>query len=51
VNAWSYDGLNILVDAIRKGGEERVKIREAILATQGYNGFWGRSKLQRMVTA
>ena len=40
-NAYTYDGLNILVNAIRKGGEDRVKIREAILATQGYKGVLG----------
>jgi branched-chain amino acid transport system substrate-binding protein len=40
-NAWSHDGLNILVNAIRKGGEDRAKIREAILATQGYRGVLG----------
>ena len=40
-NAWSHDGLNILVNAIRKGGDDRAKIREAILATQGYKGVLG----------
>ena len=40
-NAWSHDGLNILVNAIRKGGEDRAKIREVILATQGYKGVLG----------
>jgi branched-chain amino acid transport system substrate-binding protein len=40
-NAWTHDGLNILVNAIRKGGEDRAKIREAILATQGYKGVLG----------
>ena len=40
-SAWTYDGLNILVNAIRKAGEDRVKIREAILATQGYKGVLG----------
>ena len=38
---WTYDSLNILVNAIRKGGEDRAKIREAILATQGYKGVLG----------
>jgi branched-chain amino acid transport system substrate-binding protein len=38
---WPYDGLNILVNAIRKAGEDRAKIREAILATQGYHGVLG----------
>ncbi len=40
-NAYTYDGLNILVNAIRKGGEDRGKIRDAILATQGYKGVLG----------
>ena len=37
-SAWTYDGLNILVNAIKKGGEDRAKIREALLATQGLHG-------------
>jgi branched-chain amino acid transport system substrate-binding protein len=41
LSAWTYDGLNILVNAIRKAGEDRAKIREAILATQGYQGVLG----------
>ncbi len=41
LSAWTYDGLNILVNAIRKGGSDRAKIREAILATQGYKGVLG----------
>ncbi len=40
-SAWTYDGLNILVAAIKKAGEDRAKIREAILATQGYKGVLG----------
>ena len=40
-SAWTYDGLNILVNAIKKGGEDRAKIRDAILATQGYKGVLG----------
>ncbi len=40
-SAWTYDGLNILVNAIRKAGEDRAKIREALLATQGYQGVLG----------
>ena len=40
-SAWAYDGLKILANAIRKGGEDRAKIREAILATQGYEGVLG----------
>jgi branched-chain amino acid transport system substrate-binding protein len=41
LSAWTYDGLNILVNAIRKAGEDRAKIREAILATQGHTGVLG----------
>ena len=40
-SAWTYDALNILINAIRKAGEDRTKIREAILATQGYKGVLG----------
>ena len=39
--AWTYDALKILVAAIKKAGEDRAKIREAILATQGYKGVLG----------
>ena len=38
---WIYDAINILANAIRKAGEDRNKIREAILATKGYEGFMG----------
>jgi len=41
LSAWTYDGLKILVDAIKKAGEDRAKIREAILATKGYKGVLG----------
>lgn len=41
LSAWTYDGLKILVNAIGKAGEDRAKIREAILATQGYKGVLG----------
>ncbi len=41
LSAWTYDGLKILVNAIKKAGEDRAKIREAILATQGYQGVLG----------
>ena len=40
-SAWTYDGLNILLNAVKKGGEDRAKIRDAILATQGYTGVLG----------
>ncbi len=41
LSAWTYDGLYILVNAIKKAGDDRNKIREAILATQGYKGVLG----------
>jgi branched-chain amino acid transport system substrate-binding protein len=41
LSAWTYDGLYILAGAIKKVGEDRAKIREAILATQGYKGVLG----------
>ena len=40
-SAWAYDALNILANAIKQGGEDREKIRDAILATQGYKGVLG----------
>jgi branched-chain amino acid transport system substrate-binding protein len=39
--AFDYDALNILANAIRKGGEDRAKVREALLATKGYVGVLG----------
>jgi len=39
-SAWTYDGLNILVNAIKKGGEDRAKIREALLATRATRASW-----------
>jgi branched-chain amino acid transport system substrate-binding protein len=41
LSAWTYDGLHILAAAIKKAGEDRAKIRDAILATQGYKGVLG----------
>ena len=41
LNVWTYDGLKILANAIKKAGEDRAKIRQAILATQGYKGVQG----------
>lgn len=40
-SAWTYDGMNILANAIKKAGEDRTKIKDAILATQGYKGVLG----------
>jgi branched-chain amino acid transport system substrate-binding protein len=39
--AWNYDALNLLVGVMQKVGEDRAKIREALLATQGYQGVLG----------
>ena len=33
--------MNILVEAIKTAGEDRAKIREAILALKGYQGVQG----------
>ena len=41
LSIWTYDGLKILANAIKKVGEDRAKIRDAILATQGYKGGLG----------
>jgi branched-chain amino acid transport system substrate-binding protein len=41
LSIWTYDGMKILANAIQKAGEDRAKIREAILATQGYEGVQG----------
>ncbi len=38
---WTYDALNLLATAIRKGGEDRAKIREALLTTKGVEGVLG----------
>ena len=38
---WSYDAVHILANAIRKVGEDRTKIREAVLATKGHDGALG----------
>ena len=40
-SAWVYDALNILAQAIKMAGEDRAKIREAILAIKGYQGVLG----------
>jgi len=41
LSVWVYDALNILVEAIKTAGEDRAKIREAILALKGYQGVLG----------
>ena len=41
LGAWVYDALKVLASAIQKGGEDRAKIREALLATRGYPGVLG----------
>ena len=38
---WNYDALHLLANAIRKVGEDRAKLRDAILATKGYSGVIG----------
>ena len=39
--AWAYDALNILAKAIQTTGEDRAKIRDAILAMHDYKGVLG----------
>ncbi len=41
LSIWTYDGLKILGAAIQKAGEDQAKIRDAILATHGYDGVQG----------
>lgn len=41
LSAWTYDGLHILVNAIKKVGEDRTKLRDAILAVKDYQGVLG----------
>ena len=38
---WTYDAVYLLANAIRKVGEDRAKIREALLATKGFEGVLG----------
>jgi len=38
---WNYDAVNILANAIKKGGTDKAKIREALLSTKGYKGALG----------
>jgi branched-chain amino acid transport system substrate-binding protein len=39
--AWNYDALNLLVGALRKAGDDRAGLREAMLSTRGYRGVLG----------
>jgi branched-chain amino acid transport system substrate-binding protein len=39
--AFTYDAVNLLAVAIRKAGEDRAKIREALMAIHGYEGVLG----------
>ena len=39
--AWNYDAIMVLANAIKTAGEDRGKIREAILALQNYPGALG----------
>lgn len=41
-SVWNYDAVNILAAAIRKAGEDRSKIREAILGMKDYAGVIGK---------
>jgi branched-chain amino acid transport system substrate-binding protein len=41
LSAWTYDGMYILANAIKKVGEDRKKIRDAMLALKGYQGVLG----------
>jgi len=38
---WSYDAVYLLTNAIKKVGEDRTKIREALIATKGFEGVLG----------
>ena len=38
---WSYDAVYLFANAIKKNGEDRAKIREALLATKGFEGVLG----------
>jgi branched-chain amino acid transport system substrate-binding protein len=40
-SAWVYDALNIVVATIKTAGEDRARIREAILALKGFQGVLG----------
>jgi branched-chain amino acid transport system substrate-binding protein len=40
-SAWVYDALNIVVATIKTAGEDRARIREAILALKGFEGVLG----------
>jgi branched-chain amino acid transport system substrate-binding protein len=40
-SAWAYDSLYILANTIKKVGENREKIREAVLKIKGYKGVLG----------
>ena len=41
MSAWNYDALMILANAMKKVGEDKTKIRDALLATQNYKGACG----------
>lgn len=38
---WAYDAVYLYADAIRKVGEDRAKIREALVGVKGYEGTLG----------
>ena len=41
LNAWNFDAINIMANAIKKVGTDRSAIMKAILATQNYQGVCG----------
>ncbi len=41
LNAWNFDAINIMANAIKQAGTDRSAIMKAILATQGYEGVCG----------
>lgn len=41
LNAWNFDAIHIMANAIKQAGTDRSAIMKAILATQGYEGVCG----------
>lgn len=40
-SAYAYDGTNLIIDAVRSAGLNRVRIRDALFALKSYNGVTG----------
>jgi branched-chain amino acid transport system substrate-binding protein len=40
-SAWTYDGINVVAKAIKTAGEDKAKIKDAVLATKGYTAVLG----------